>query len=901
MKRIIALICVLAIMMPTAFAQNIKVVINGAQVKLDTSAQIQNGTVMLPVRELLERVGVMAVMGEYDRRATMKQGYIATVNDVEMIVPPNSDEAYYDQIWFELDTPTVAVENDVLVPLDFIQKLYGVEARQDNNTVRISAKIVNTKSALDMSKGELQALIESLPAGEVVAEPEDLLESKVYTGLGSGFMEKNIIEISDGLGFTQAVEGVNLTEPGETYAAQLLIPTISGIEVGDFLVMSFYARKIDTVDESGMGKMMTQMEETESGAYRKILTTDVIELNEKWEKYYFPVISQYKCSPGAARITFRIGYKPQTLQFADLNVINYGNAVDAGDVDTKASTSTYYGRQEGALWREEALKRIEKYRVRDINVRVVDQNGSPVPGAKVNANMTRSEFLWGTISQSSYGNKTGIRQDEITTKYFNAYTSENAMKPSAYGNGSVAVDHANFTIQNNLYYHGHTLLWDGLYRFPADLKEAAPSMNEQQLREYFYRYASEVMSYFSDSLVQMDVLNEPRANKYLRDRFGVDFIADFFRLSKFLRDEYSPDMKLYLNETGINGSDSTTPSVYKLDELIRELQAEGAVIDGIGHQVHTNPTIYPQALYNHMDYSSELVDEITVTEYDAVLAGGTADEQTLELEGDYLRDMIITAYSHPKMAGFIMWGFHDSQHWRGNSPMLTRQFTEKKAVQYWRQYVMDEWKTNADSVTDESGVAAMRGHRGEYEITVKIGGKTAKATLKVTDKGENTVTATVGASGIELASSDPVVKKEIPLKSYLELDYNREKYRTAYMKYLENCITDVATNDGESKPVLLDGEKNSFWTSSGTDSFIVCELDKIYDQGTLTIDWYGDGVKHLYDIEVSADNVNWQPLEKGHGEGEQSFRIIGRQMKFIKIKSLVARGIAIDNISFSML
>ena len=56
---------------------------------------------------------------------------------------------------------------------------------------------------------------------------------------------------------------------------------------------------------------------------------------------------------------------------------------------------------------------------------------------------------------------------------------------------------------------------------------------------------------------------------------------------------------------------------------------------------------------------------------------------------------------------------------------------------------MDEWKTKTGGRTDEKGVCAMRGHRGEYEVTVKVGAKEAKTTLKVTEDGEKSVKAFV--------------------------------------------------------------------------------------------------------------------------------------------------------------
>lgn len=911
MKRILCLLLCTALLIPATavFAEDeIVLCINGSPAKPDTPIQKQNGTVMLPVKEVLERMGFFVQWGEYDRRGIMKEGLLADINGADMIVPSDSAEACYDEIWFELDTPTIGAGEDVLVPLEFIRYFYGVEAVLSGNNLSIADKYANTAKDLDdMGDSERQELIASLPPGDLYTDEAFLIDGPVRANaVEKGYMTKKVLPAEDkSMGFTQIVELETLQKPNNVYDAQLQMPVNHPVKKGEVLVLSFWARMLSTVDESGFATLGYTVEEFAKGNFLSVADSSV-SLNSEWKQYSIMFAGRENWEAGVWRLCLKVGYNPQVIQLAGLSITNYHKAIEVADINTtKKAADTYYGREEGALWREEALKRIEKYRVRDINVSVTDEDGNPVQGAEVSANMTRSEFMWGTIGPVAYSTILGSNLRNYMLEKFNTVTPENAMKIGPYINddGATAVDHANFTIDNNLYLHGHAVLWDSYTRNGTELNAAMPTMSEAEIRNTFYSYASELIRYFGDSMVQLDVLNEPRANSKTRDRFGVSWIADLFRLSALLRDEYNPDLKLYLNETGISGADAHWNSVYRLNELVSNLKSEGAVMEGVGHQYHGRPIYYPQTIYNQFDYASDLVDEITITEYDAVYEGNALSKQeALELEGDFLRDSIIMAYSNPKMAGFIMWGMYDQQHWRGDSPMLDREFNEKPGVKYWDQLVLGEWKTQTGGSTDEEGVCTMRGHRGEYDITVRVGGKEAKTTLKVSDKGENRVTAVVHKNGvITLTPSEAVEKKDIPLKSTTELKENRTAYRATYLKYMENLITEAKTETGADAPAVLDGKADSYWVSAAADSSVVCSLNQIYDNGRIHIDWLPNGGHNLYRVEVSDDGENWTTLRTGVGETSDDIRVVNQPVRYIRISGLINKSIAVSEISFSRL
>ena len=152
-----------------------------------------------------------------------------------------------------------------------------------------------------------------------------------------------------------------------------------------------------------------------------------------------------------------------------------------------------------------------------------------------------------------------------------------------------------------------------------------------------------------------------------------------------------------------------------------------------------------------------------------------------------------------------------------------------------------------------------------------------------------------------MTSSEEVVKKQVQRKNFSELDLNRRAYQNLYKQYQQNIITGVAAHTGETVTTLTDGQTESYWASSGADSYLVCELSERVKGGTLKINWRGDGLQHLYKIEGSTDKENWTTLQAGIGSGEESVRLVNTDMQYIRIRSLTDTSILISELSFSKL
>jgi len=116
------------------------------------------------------------------------------------------------------------------------------------------------------------------------------------------------------------------------------------------------------------------------------------------------------------------------------------------------------------------------------------------------------------------------------------------------------------------------------------------------------------------------------------------------------------------------------------------LIARNAPLDGIGLQGHFATALTsPDDLMTLLDRFGAY-KELWVTEYDITITD-------FLLAGDYTRDFMTVLYSHPAVAGFVMWGFWDGAHSKKNAPLFTQDWKLKPAGVAYYDLVFNQWWT----------------------------------------------------------------------------------------------------------------------------------------------------------------------------------------------------------------
>ena len=90
-----------------------------------------------------------------------------------------------------------------------------------------------------------------------------------------------------------------------------------------------------------------------------------------------------------------------------------------------------------------------------------------------------------------------------------------------------------------------------------------------------------------------------------------------------------------------------------------------------------------------------------------------------EKQAQALVDFYTTAFAHPAVEAFMLWGFWENAHWlRGDAALVTADWTLKPAAIAMQRLIQRDWHTQVSSRTSSEGAIAFRGFHGDYIITV---------------------------------------------------------------------------------------------------------------------------------------------------------------------------------------
>jgi len=530
--------------------------------------------------------------------------------------------------------------------------------------------------------------------------------------------------------FKQALRLRTLAKTETPYTVQLHAITVAPIHEGDVLFARFYLRGIESKTEMSFGT--TELVIEQGGPEYKKLISFGASARPEWKAFSIPFVATKEniggkeIAEGKARVLFRLGYGPQTIELGGIEILNFGNKVRLADLPE--SHGDYIGRESDAAWRKAAEERIEKIRKADLNIVVKDNAGNPVKGARVSVNMLRHTFGFGSAVAADFLVAKGSDADkyrETVLKYFNKVVIENALKwPNWENDHQTPIAAVKWLLDHDIAVRGHNLVWPGwrsAWYLPKDIKGLKD--NPEAMRKRVNDHIVEEVSAMKGRCVEWDVINELYSNHDVTDILGKDAIIEWFRLAH----EADPSAKLYINdydtvESGREGNKHTD----SYEETIRYLLDHGAPLTGIGIQSHFSWNLpAPVAVLKGFDRFGKLGPELEITEHDI----DVTDEQ---LQADYTRDYMTLAFSHSAVTGFLSWGFWEGRHWKPSGAYFRRDWSLKPAGRVWIDLVTNKWWTRASGETNPQGAYYTRGFLGDYEITITHDGKskTLRTTLR---------------------------------------------------------------------------------------------------------------------------------------------------------------------------
>jgi len=557
------------------------------------------------------------------------------------------------------------------------------------------------------------------------------------------------------------------------------------------------------------------------------------------------------------------------------------------------STEGYIGEKKGAIWREEAIKKIEKYRKKLINIELKNKDNISITNAKLDIKMNNNMFNFGTAINQ-------MKTEKLNRKYFNLILSENSYKwgvveQYGYNTANKLYDYSG---KNNYGLKAHNLWWD--YIYSKKLKEIVISDDKEKLTfEYIYnkytlkeinieqakelinilknQFESIVYEHIEDevnrypNIVEWDVVNETvnfqyfkyylydeklltdnqflttttkYNEKYIENEEYYNFISNCFNKAR----EYNKNAKMVLNDEKIKGYFNSRPA----EEIKTILKRINNSIDAFGIQCHINNnySVSPQSIYNQVNQviRETNVKDIIISEYDNYkndrLTKYTSEEKNTK--ANYLRDMLIMAYSNPNISEFTMWVYY-SDHFCDE---------ERKAyeetVYPWLNY-------SEKGITTEEGYST-RLYKGTYTATVTLpNGKTKDIEFTVSDDTSDTV--------------EVIIDSEITNVKIKQQPSKIKYYRNDNID-LTDGVLEISYDDGTTKELAMNDSNINI---AGFDSSVL-------GKQTIKLNYKGHEITFEIEVEESQDNLiknSIKNIESGNIKLKNNYNYISNNIEIL--------------------
>ncbi len=539
---------------------------------------------------------------------------------------------------------------------------------------------------------------------------------------------------------TQVDGAWRLTSPGKlekSYNLSLSRAFTQPIAKDQVCLFVIKARAVQAERADGKGRITAVVQNIKDYGHSPLWKAWTV--GKEWETTFFVFQAEHELPEGAGVAKVNAGEAKQVIEVADFQVYRFPVGFDV--FQAPQMKKTYAGRELDAPWRAEADARIEKLRKGQLTVRVVDAEGKPIEGAKVNVAMKRHLFGFGSAVDptmlSALDSKISVpdqaKYRAITDELFSRIVPENGLrvnqidvaddpeKPWATEyqrrNRAATLWMLQWAQDRKMTTRGHYLVWCYLEDWA---RKVVKERGVAGLLDTYERHFRFVLPFCAPYVAEWDALNHPvpfYEPDALYNVIGPDFYPDIYRKIRGQTDKL-----LFVNEDAFNPERADG-----FEKHVRHMIERGVTPDGCGFQSHYHDAEIPSVddIWQTWNRVAPLVKHLTVTEYDF---------QSLDdaLHADHMRDMLTLAFSHPQMTGFVIWGFWEGRHWKPTAAMFKADWTERPAVKVWRDLVKTKWWTNATLTSDAEGKVTLPAFFGWYDITMEKGGVTKTQEIKHT-------------------------------------------------------------------------------------------------------------------------------------------------------------------------
>ena len=530
--------------------------------------------------------------------------------------------------------------------------------------------------------------------------------SKDHEGLGGVKSNKAKLAEDIELTFTTKVH------PDFIYNLSSRLPLVpTKIEAGEILFLSFVAKTIHADLETGEARSLWMLNISDNPKDR---IRSTFSISAEWQQYYWPIKIEDGISAKELALAVQYGFPPQEFLIKNLKVEVFGK--DTRLADLPRTKITYLGMEPKAEWRNQALKRIEKHRKGNFEVRFTHQ-GKAIKKFPIELNLLEHHFSWGAAV-----NAKKILDNELYLNHFsdrfNLAVFENDLKIKRWRRAdkqAVTLEAIDLLRTHNIPVKGHVLIWPGFRHLTPIYRKN--QNNPEKITKLITDHVTDILDQTMGKVDRWDVVNEAYTNKDLQRITGSEEILyDGFRMLA----KKSPEVIRYTNEYGIiskGGLDSKKQKWYY--EYIKRIDKNtNGLVDGIGIQCHIGSDLTPpQKVLDILDYYGELDKKISISEF-------TMDIKDLEAREKYTNDFLIATFSHPSVHEFLFWGIQSEK-----ADIFKEDWSLGSMGKAYDNLVFRQWQTNISGKTNGKGCISGRGFYGKYEYKFIQGNKILTGTF----------------------------------------------------------------------------------------------------------------------------------------------------------------------------
>ena len=290
---------------------------------------------------------------------------------------------------------------------------------------------------------------------------------------------------------------------------------------------------------------------------------------------------------------------------------------------------------------------------------------------------------------------------EVVEEHFNSIVAENVMKSARIQpregqfNFGLADKFVEFGEENDMHIHGHTLIWHSQAPDWFFVDDKGETVSPEVLKQRMKDHINTVVGRYKGRVHSWDVVNEAIEDdgSYRKSKFFEILGEDFVKLAFEYAHEADPDAELFYNDYSMANPRKRAGVV----KMVKELQADGVPVHGIGMQGHiglNHPSIeeFEKSLEAYGALGKVVISELDLSvlpspwgdagaeisrnfEYDDKMnpfPNGLPEEVEQQFTDRYAEFFKLFLKHQDVISRVTLWGVNDGNSWKNDWPVRGR-------------------------------------------------------------------------------------------------------------------------------------------------------------------------------------------------------------------------------------